>query len=178
MPSSLTTPSRVIVFANTKRDVHAIGQYCWDEAFQVDTLSGDRMVLKRQIMQTPQARVVAERETTLLAKLHHPNIVEYKHSWVEISRLNELAPYVPCLFILMQFCNAGSLESRIWPHAGESVAERARRERRHELRPAFHSTGDRWRSLFVAFVRFILVGGRTEDRGRDSAGGVVLLATP
>lgn len=36
--------------------------------------------------------------------LHHPNIVEYKHSWLELSRRSEFCPFVPFLFILMQYC--------------------------------------------------------------------------
>ena len=41
----------------------------------------------------------------------HPNIVAYKHSWLEMDRANELCPYVPYLFILMSYCDGGSLEA-------------------------------------------------------------------
>ena len=40
--------TRVIVFANTKKDVNGIGQYCWDEKLPVDTLSGDRSQRERE----------------------------------------------------------------------------------------------------------------------------------
>jgi protein-serine/threonine kinase len=40
----------------------------------------------------------------------HPNIVSYKHSWLEMHRANEMCPFVPYLFILMSFCDKGSLE--------------------------------------------------------------------
>ena len=40
--------TRVIIFANTKRDVNAIGQYCWDHQLPVDTLSGDRTQRERE----------------------------------------------------------------------------------------------------------------------------------
>jgi len=40
----------------------------------------------------------------------HRNIVSYKHSWLEMHRANELCPYVPYLFILMSFCDGGSLD--------------------------------------------------------------------
>eukprot|EP00439_Symbiodinium_sp_Y106_P083047 s653_g22.t2 len=52
-------------------------------------------------------------------RLHHPNIVEYKHSWLELSRRSEFCPFVPFLFILMQYCNGGSLAEQIW-HDGNS----------------------------------------------------------
>ena len=45
----------------------------------------------------------------------HPNIVAYKHSWLEMDRANELCPFVPYLYILMSYCDAGSVEELIWP---------------------------------------------------------------
>lgn len=54
------------------------------------------------------------REVKTFERLHHPNIVEYKHSWLELSRRSEFCPFVPFLFILMQYCNGGSLDELIW----------------------------------------------------------------
>jgi len=54
------------------------------------------------------------REVKMFERLHHPNIVEYKHSWLELSRLSEFCPFVPFLFILMQYCDRGSLDELIW----------------------------------------------------------------
>lgn len=54
------------------------------------------------------------REVKTFERLHHPNIVEYKHSWLELSRRSEFCPFVPFLFILMQYCNGGSLAEIIW----------------------------------------------------------------
>lgn len=54
------------------------------------------------------------REVKTFERLHHPNIVEYKHSWLELSRRSEFCPFVPFLFILMQYCNGGSLAEMIW----------------------------------------------------------------
>lgn len=52
------------------------------------------------------------REVKALERLaSHPNIVSYKHSWLEMHRANELCPFVPYLFILMSYCDHGSLES-------------------------------------------------------------------
>lgn len=55
------------------------------------------------------------REVKALERLRHLNIVDYKHSWLEVSRHSLFCPLVPFLFILMEFCNAGSLEDLIWP---------------------------------------------------------------
>ncbi|KAJ3272448.1 putative serine/threonine-protein kinase iks1 [Terramyces sp. JEL0728] len=53
------------------------------------------------------------KEVTLLGKLKHPNIVEYKHAWIEARQLNTFSPEVPCLFILMELANGGNLEEYI-----------------------------------------------------------------
>jgi protein-serine/threonine kinase len=54
------------------------------------------------------------REVKALERLaSHPNIVSYKHSWLEMHRANELCPFVPYLFILMSFCDHGSLEDLV-----------------------------------------------------------------
>mmetsp|Transcript_19178 Transcript_19178/g.42546 ORF Transcript_19178/g.42546 Transcript_19178/m.42546 type:complete len:580 (+) Transcript_19178:31-1770(+) len=69
------------------------------------------------------------REVHAFERLHHANIVAYKHSWIELSRANEMCPYVPFLFILMQYCNGGSLEELIWPAKEESAKRRRKRNR-------------------------------------------------
>ncbi|KAL0085890.1 kinase-like domain-containing protein [Phycomyces blakesleeanus] len=55
------------------------------------------------------------REVHLLERLRHPNIVSYKHSWLEYSRLTPFGPKVPCLFILMECANGGNLEEYLEP---------------------------------------------------------------
>ncbi|CAO3615292.1 unnamed protein product [Cunninghamella blakesleeana] len=55
------------------------------------------------------------REVHLLERLHHPNIVSYKHSWLEYDRLTSFGPKVPCLFILMECANGGNLEEYLEP---------------------------------------------------------------
>eukprot|EP00927_Polykrikos_kofoidii_P055239 TRINITY_DN49520_c0_g1_i1.p1 TRINITY_DN49520_c0_g1~~TRINITY_DN49520_c0_g1_i1.p1 ORF type:complete len:1046 (-),score=153.82 TRINITY_DN49520_c0_g1_i1:507-3602(-) len=55
------------------------------------------------------------REVKALERLRNMNVVDYKHSWLEVSRHSEMCPFVPFLFILMEYCNAGSLEGTIWP---------------------------------------------------------------
>ncbi|RIA96204.1 kinase-like domain-containing protein [Glomus cerebriforme] len=53
------------------------------------------------------------REVHLLERLHHPNIVDYKHAWLEYHQLTKFGPQVPCLFILMECANGGNLEEYI-----------------------------------------------------------------
>lgn len=48
-------------------------------------------------------------EVRALQRLHHPNVVQYHHSWLERHRSGDFGPVVPCLFILMEFANAGNL---------------------------------------------------------------------
>ncbi|KAG0216842.1 putative serine/threonine-protein kinase iks1 [Mortierella sp. NVP41] len=53
------------------------------------------------------------REVHLLERLHHPNIVAYKHAWLENHQLHKFGPEVTCLFILMECANGGNLEEYI-----------------------------------------------------------------
>ncbi|KAK1585216.1 kinase-like domain-containing protein [Colletotrichum navitas] len=48
-------------------------------------------------------------EVELLAKLSHPNLVSYRHVWLEDVRLTRFGPSVACAFILQQYCNSGDL---------------------------------------------------------------------
>ncbi|KAL7620568.1 putative serine/threonine-protein kinase iks1 [Parahypoxylon ruwenzoriense] len=48
-------------------------------------------------------------EVELLAKLSHPNLVSYRHVWLEDIKLNRFGPSVACAFILQQYCNGGDL---------------------------------------------------------------------
>ncbi|KAI0473558.1 kinase-like protein [Xylariaceae sp. FL0804] len=48
-------------------------------------------------------------EVELLANLSHPNLVSYRHVWLEDVRLHRFGPSVACAFILQQYCNGGDL---------------------------------------------------------------------
>ncbi|PQE22957.1 calcium-dependent kinase protein [Rutstroemia sp. NJR-2017a BBW] len=48
-------------------------------------------------------------EVQLLQGLSHPNLVSYRHVWLEDVQLNRFGPSVPCAFILQQYCNSGDL---------------------------------------------------------------------
>lgn len=52
-------------------------------------------------------------EVELLAKLSHPNLVSYRHVWLEDVQLNRFGPIVACAFILQQYCNSGDLHHYI-----------------------------------------------------------------
>eukprot|EP00917_Polyrhabdina_sp_WS-2016_P029610 GHVP01063147.1.p1 GENE.GHVP01063147.1~~GHVP01063147.1.p1 ORF type:complete len:545 (+),score=59.89 GHVP01063147.1:49-1635(+) len=56
------------------------------------------------------------REVRLRERLRHPNVVDYKHAWMEIYSSGPLCPSVPWLFILMEYCNGGPLEDIIENH--------------------------------------------------------------
>ncbi|KAH8555417.1 kinase-like domain-containing protein [Umbelopsis sp. PMI_123] len=62
------------------------------------------------------------REVHLMEQLRHPNIVSYKHSWLEYHQFSDFGPEVPCLFILMECANGGNLEEYIEPEP-QSPAE-------------------------------------------------------
>ncbi|CEP08946.1 hypothetical protein [Parasitella parasitica] len=82
------------------------------------------------------------REVHLLERLRHPNIVSYKHSWLEYNRLTPFGPEVPCLFILMECANGGNLEEYFEPivvkpkeeAAESSSSAHARQKRRLSLK--------------------------------------------
>ncbi|KAI2782527.1 kinase-like protein [Daldinia loculata] len=48
-------------------------------------------------------------EVELLAKLSHPNLVSYRHVWLEDVKTTRFGPSVACAFILQQYCNGGDL---------------------------------------------------------------------
>ncbi|KAJ2672353.1 putative serine/threonine-protein kinase iks1 [Coemansia sp. RSA 1085] len=59
------------------------------------------------------------REVKLLESLRHPNVVEYKHSWLEMHQMTAFGPKVPCLFILMEYANGGNLQEYMEPKSAE-----------------------------------------------------------
>ena len=55
------------------------------------------------------------KEVRALEGLHHRHIVAYKHSWLESYKPTDFGPEVPCLFLLMEYANHGTLANLIWP---------------------------------------------------------------
>ncbi|KAI8908956.1 kinase-like domain-containing protein [Gorgonomyces haynaldii] len=76
------------------------------------------------------------KEVRLLERLRHPNIIEYKHAWLENRKLHTFGPEVPCLFILMELANGGNLEEYIqlqWD-PNENTSEAFQPKPRSQLR--------------------------------------------
>lgn len=71
-------------------------------------------------------------EVGLLNKLSHPNLVSYRHVWLESARTSRFGPEIPCAFILQQYCNGGDLQQYLVGDAPlqtskEELKARARR---------------------------------------------------
>lgn len=60
----------------------------------------------------------------------HPNIVTYHHSWMEASESTSFTPSIPSLYILMEYCSAGSLEDLIQARNGNVQIEPINKEER------------------------------------------------
>jgi serine/threonine protein kinase len=70
-------------------------------------------------------------EVELLAKLSHPNLVSYRHVWLEDVQLSRFGPKVACAFILQQYCNGGDLLRYI---IGEQPKEATKEELKAQMR--------------------------------------------
>ena len=55
-------------------------------------------------------------EVRLLENFRHENVVNYKHTWIEIFQPSAFGIPVPCLFILMEHADAGNLEDFVERH--------------------------------------------------------------
>lgn len=62
------------------------------------------------------------REVDLL-RLTHANLVNYNHVWLENAQLTEFGPRVPCIFILQEYCDGGTLEEYVQLRSGLSTKE-------------------------------------------------------
>ncbi|SPO07700.1 related to human P1/eIF-2a protein kinase [Cephalotrichum gorgonifer] len=83
-------------------------------------------------------------EVELLAKLSHPNLVSYRHVWLENVRLNRFGPTVACAFILQQFCNNGDLLHYI---IGDSAKETTKEELKAQMRRRSRGQSERPKNL-------------------------------
>jgi len=76
-------------------------------------------------------------EVQLLQDLSHPNLVSYRHVWLEDYQITSFGPSVPCAFILQQYCNAGDLRNYILGSVQttttpQQLKERMRRRSKHQ----------------------------------------------
>jgi serine/threonine protein kinase len=81
-------------------------------------------------------------EVQLLQRLSHPNLVSYRHVWLEDVKLNRFGPSVPCAYILQQYCNSGDLLHYVIGKNGPAMytkeqlkAQMRRRSKGHLERP-------------------------------------------
>ncbi|GJN74678.1 calcium-dependent protein kinase [Purpureocillium lilacinum] len=70
-------------------------------------------------------------EVELLAKLSHPNLVSYRHVWLEDVQLTRFGPSVACAFILQQYCNSGDLHQYV---VGGAPREATKEELKAQMR--------------------------------------------
>lgn len=81
-------------------------------------------------------------EVQLLQGLSHPNLVSYRHVWLEDTQITRFSPSIPCAFILQQYCNAGDLLQYIIGQATRTTSTKEmlkeqmrRRSRGHSEKP-------------------------------------------
>jgi serine/threonine protein kinase len=72
-------------------------------------MPGWRKVGRFLMSRDSQLTLVVLIEVQLLQRLSHPNLVSYRHVWLEDVKLNRFSPSVPCAFILQEYCNSGDL---------------------------------------------------------------------
>lgn len=84
-------------------------------------------------------------EVELLAKLSHPNLVSYRHVWLEDVQLSRFSPTVACAFILQQYCNAGDLWKRVVGRIpGEATKEELKAQMRRRSKGQLDKPIDLW----------------------------------
>ncbi|KAK7205870.1 kinase-like domain-containing protein [Myxozyma melibiosi] len=82
------------------------------------------------------------REVDLL-RITHANLVNYNHVWLENAQLTSFGPKVPCIFILQEYCDGGTLEEYVNNRSGikrndldvEELKKRARMRSKHKREP-------------------------------------------
>ncbi|PKS09659.1 hypothetical protein jhhlp_004278 [Lomentospora prolificans] len=84
-------------------------------------------------------------EVELLAKLSHPNLVSYRHVWLENVTLNRFGPPVACAFILQQYCNSGDLLHHV---LGDFPKESTKEELKAQMRRRSRGQADRPKQLY------------------------------
>ncbi|WDK21829.1 hypothetical protein CGRA01v4_13119 [Colletotrichum graminicola] len=86
-------------------------------------------------------------EVELLAKLSHPNLVSYRHVWLEDVRLTRFGPSVACAFILQQYCNSGDLlQYIIGDRPKESTKEQLKAQMRRKSKGQLELPRDQFAS--------------------------------
>ncbi|KAI0197652.1 kinase-like domain-containing protein [Astrocystis sublimbata] len=79
-------------------------------------------------------------EVELLAALSHPNLVSYRHVWLEDVQIHRFGPSVACAFILQQYCNSGDLLRYV---IGDQPQETTKEQLKARLRRRSKDHGER-----------------------------------
>ncbi|KAI1170694.1 kinase-like domain-containing protein [Nemania sp. FL0916] len=79
-------------------------------------------------------------EVELLAALSHPNLVSYRHVWLEDVQIHRFGPSVACAFILQQYCNSGDLLRYV---VGDQPGETTKEQLKAQLRRRSKGQGER-----------------------------------
>ncbi|KAI0158126.1 kinase-like protein [Xylariaceae sp. FL1272] len=79
-------------------------------------------------------------EVKILANLSHPNLVSYRHVWLEDVQIHRFGPSVACAFILQQYCNGGDLLRYI---VGDQPQQATKEQLKAQLRRKSKGQGDR-----------------------------------
>ncbi|KAJ4397405.1 putative serine/threonine-protein kinase iks1 [Gnomoniopsis smithogilvyi] len=84
-------------------------------------------------------------EVELLAKLSHPNLVSYRHVWLEDVQLSRFSPTVACAFILQQYCNGGDLWKKVVGKIpGEATKEELKAQMRRRSKGQLETPSNLW----------------------------------
>jgi serine/threonine protein kinase len=79
-------------------------------------------------------------EVELLAALSHPNLVSYRHVWLEDVQIHRFGPSVACAFILQQYCNGGDLLRYI---VGDQPGQTTKEQLKAQMRRRSKGQGER-----------------------------------
>ncbi|KAI1267765.1 kinase-like protein [Xylariaceae sp. FL1019] len=79
-------------------------------------------------------------EVKILANLSHPNLVSYRHVWLEDVQIHRFGPSVACAFILQQYCNGGDLLRYI---VGDQPQQATKEQLKAQLRRQSKGQGER-----------------------------------
>ena len=79
-------------------------------------------------------------EVKLLAALSHPNLVSYRHVWLEDVQIHRFGPSVACAFILQQYCNSGDLLRYV---VGDQPKQTTKEQLKAQLRRRSKGHGER-----------------------------------
>ncbi|RYP09321.1 hypothetical protein DL764_001368 [Monosporascus ibericus] len=92
-------------------------------------------------------------EVELLAKLSHPNLVSYRHVWLEDVQLHRFGPSVASAFILQQYCNSGDLLRYV---IGDQPKELSKEQLKAQMRRRSKGQNERPPAVFASQRRLCL----------------------